>query len=94
MHNSNRKIAATVMVFLALLTGCASGDAKVKTWIGSTESSVISSYGVPTRSIKTNDGKDIFTYDNMNGYGHVVCQYTFTASAKGVIESAQSNCPW
>jgi hypothetical protein len=90
-----------VLLFLASLSGCASYDAAMKSWVGSTEHELILDWGPPTRT--ASDGSDgrilIYEYDRGGGKVHVndngdvtiragsVSTRMFYVNGKGVIYS-------
>jgi hypothetical protein len=54
---------ALVVAVALFLGGCATMDAKVKSWIGHHQSEVIRSWGVPTRVFPDGRGGAILMYD-------------------------------
>lgn len=82
-----------IAVLTSLLAGCTSTSDIMQTWIGSPESKLVSNWGAPDRSLKTDDGKEILTWNGRNGYGGIICQKTFVISKAGYIESYSNNCP-
>ena len=78
-------LAATIGVF-----GCTA--ATMKTWLGSSGSKVLASWGAPDRTAKTADGRTIYTWNGRNAHGEIICTMTFVVSANDVIESYSTNC--
>jgi hypothetical protein len=59
------------IVAVALVTGCASGEAykeKLASWEGAPESSLIASWGAPSASYRADDGTKIITYRSSRTY--------------------------
>jgi hypothetical protein len=94
---------AATAALLASLGGCAIAttgkfEAKLNNWVGSDESSLIQSWGPPTQSYETRDGRVLHTW-HLQGETAIVplstggavaidqsCNITFTLSPTGRVE--------
>jgi hypothetical protein len=82
----------TLLLLLCLaLSGCATTakyEAKLNTWIGVSEDSLIASWGVPDKEYHLNDGKKAIEFVHKNtvqtgGYSYTVPQTTYQAGTIG-----------
>ncbi len=82
----------TLLLLLCLgLAGCATTakyEAKLNTWIGTSEDSLIASWGVPDKEYRLNDGKKAIEFVRKNivqtgGYTYTVPQTTYQAGVIG-----------
>ena len=81
-----------IFLFCLGLYGCATTakyEAKLNTWIGVDEDSLISAWGVPDKEYRTNDGKKAVAYVNRNvvqtgGYTYTVPQTAYYSGTIGV----------
>jgi hypothetical protein len=80
-----------VLFFSLLLVGCAA--AQMKTWLGSSKNDLVAKWGVPHRSERLDNGKQVLTWDARNGYGRIICTQTFIVDSYGTIEDFETNCP-
>lgn len=80
-----------ILIFSIYLAGCAS--AVMKTWLGHDKNDLLAKWGVPDRSASLDNGKQILTWDNRNGYGQIVCRNTFIVDAYGRVEDFSTDCP-
>ena len=80
-----------LFVLVMLVSGCATTakyEAKLNTWVGASEDSLIASWGVPDKSYSLGDGKkavefihkDIF---ETGGYSYMVPQTTYQSGTIG-----------
>ncbi|MFH1458506.1 MAG: hypothetical protein ABIG31_04990 [Candidatus Omnitrophota bacterium] len=85
-------IKKTSLLLLCLsLTGCATTakyEAKLNTWIGASEDSLIASWGVPDKAYQMRDGKKAIGYMHKNvvqggGYTYTVPQTTYQTGTIG-----------
>lgn len=73
------------------LSGCATGakyDAKLNTWIGASENSLVASWGVPRRTYDMRDGKKAIEYVHKNtiqtgGYTYTMPETTYQSGTIG-----------
>lgn len=72
--------------FILLLTACA--DKTAKTWIGSSDTSLMASWGAPHRESRTSDGGRALTWFNPSGQ----CRTNFMVDRSGTITAANSDC--
>ncbi len=87
--------AATV-VLLFLTTGCVSTADVMKSWVGESESKLVSRWGAPDASVQTGDGKRVVTWKTLwNSSGNLyTCRRSFTIGAEGKVERwSYSGCP-
>jgi hypothetical protein len=80
-----------ILLLVINISGCAA--AVMKKWIGSSKDQVIQQWGVPDRSVKLDNGKQVLTWDGRNGYGQIICTQSFTINTDGNIEDFSTNCP-
>ena len=75
------------------LFGCATTSGTMKSWIGETETKLLSSWGAPDNALTLSDGSKVYTWKRLWGNGNLGRQ-TFTISAEGkVISWAYDNMP-
>ena len=80
-----------LLLLSLVLAGCATVakyEAKLNTWIGVSEDSLISSWGVPGKEYKLNDGKKAIEFVNKStihtgGYTYMMPQRTYQAGTIG-----------
>lgn len=83
-----------ILPFILLtLSSCATTADSMRSWIGFPKNQLLESWGVPDRTDKLDNGKQVITWDVRNGYGHIICMQTFTIDASGIIEKFSTNCP-
>lgn len=86
----NRPTAILILVSALVLGGCATAQQVGESWMGLTETQLLTSWGAPTRTA-TSGSKTIHTWERRNGYGQVTCQQTMVVS-NGVVSGHSSNC--
>lgn len=80
-----------VLLFCLWLYGCATTakyEAKLNTWVGANEDSLIAAWGVPDKEYHTSDGKKAIAYVHRNvvqtgGYTYTVPQTTYQTGTIG-----------
>jgi len=80
-----------LFVMLMLVSGCATAakyEAKLNTWIGVSEDSLIASWGVPDKTYEMGDGKKAIEYVHKNtiqsgGYTYTTPQTTYHSGKIG-----------
>ena len=80
-----------LFVMLMLASGCATTakyEAKLNTWIGTSEDSLIASWGVPDKTYQMRDGKKAIEYRHKNtiqtgGYTYTTPQTTYESGKIG-----------
>ncbi len=84
-----RAMVAFCLVFI--FSGCATTakyEAKLNSWVGASESALVSSWGVPDKVYAMNDGKKAVAYIHKDtvqsgGYSYVVPQTTYQTGTIG-----------
>ncbi len=79
------------LLFCLILSGCATTakyEAKLNTWIGVNEDSLIASWGVPDKEYHLSDGKKAIEFVNKNivqtgGYTYTMPQTTYQSGTIG-----------
>jgi hypothetical protein len=87
-RSKSRWLALSVVVLL-LNTGCVSLSDVMSSWVGKSESELLSRWGAPDSSAQTGDGKRVLTWKNIwsNGYGNLyTCRKSFTIGSDGKVE--------
>jgi len=82
---------ALILLLCLGFSGCATTakyEAKLDTWVGASEESLIASWGVPDKTFDMLDGKRAIAYVYKNifqtgGYSHTVPQTTYQAGTIG-----------
>ena len=83
--NTKFNIAFQILLLAAILLagGCATSN--MKSWMGSTESQLVSSWG-PPQQVYTQGGNRILTWENRWGeHGEITCRKSFTINSYGTI---------
>lgn len=81
----------TVLLFSIWMVGCAT--ANMKAWFGHSKYDLVSAWGVPDRSEKLDNGKQVLTWDARNGYGQIICNNTFTIDSNDKVDGFSTTCP-
>lgn len=76
-----------------ILAGCTSTGDAMKTWVGSSDSQLMASWGAPDLESRAGNGNRVLTYNGINGYGQIICRKTFVVNVQGTITSYSHNCP-
>jgi len=87
------RIAALGLVFS--LAGCINAGLPdfMKGSIGQTDDKIYARLGAPNRTVSTQGGGSVATWDERNLYGRVLCTITFVISSEHVITSGSTTCP-
>ena len=86
--------ASALLVAIAVSAiACVSTTSLMNSWIGKSESELLSSWGAPDTSRKMDDGRVIHTWKSLWGKRNNVrtCRKTFTISTAGKVEGAAYN---
>lgn len=80
-----------VLLVMALLlnAGCVSLSEVMQSWVGKSESELLSRWGAPDTSAQAGDGKRVLTWKNIwnDGYGNLyTCRKSFTIGTDGKVE--------
>lgn len=68
------------------LIGCTSTADALNTWIGQDENTLISQWGIPSRTYELDNGVKLIEYKRLTGiYGQNHCTRTFTVRKDGKI---------
>lgn len=57
-----QKLAYTLLLFIAIITGCSSQKKILNTWIGSSKYNLIQSWGPPSRTADDGNGGEVLIY--------------------------------
>ena len=79
-----------IILLVIYISGCAT--AEMKPWLGRSKNDLVQTWGVPDRSEKLDDGKQVLTWDGRNGYGQIICKQSFIIDTKGNVDSFSHNC--
>jgi hypothetical protein len=85
----------TILLAVAFLSGCASMDTKMNSWIGSSIDDVTASWGAPESSMNRADGGVAYTWIwfSSNQYGVRQCRQTFITDSTGkVVRWSYAGC--
>lgn len=86
---------ATLLLTVALMTGCASMDTVMSSWVGRSIDDVTATWGVPESRINRTDGGATYTWTTFssNQYGVHQCRQSFVTDPSGTIISwSYSGC--
>jgi hypothetical protein len=96
MQLENKKVidmrVHIIPVLLLLLSSCATTADAMRSWLGSSKNDLVESWGVPDRTEKLDNGKQVLTWDGRNGYGQIICIKSFTIGSSGKVERYSTNC--
>ena len=84
-----------MLLAVAILAGCASRRAIMKSWMGYHIDKATASWGAPESRISRNDGGFTYTWTTFssNQYGVQQCRQSFVTDSEGVIVSwSYSGC--
>lgn len=81
---------------LFLVSGCVSLSETMRSWVGKSESELLSRWGAPDSSARTDDGKKVLTWKTLwtDSSGNLeTCRQSFTIGTDGKVERwAYSGC--
>jgi len=80
---------ALIGVLLLGLGACETTQDRMNTWVGSTDSHLLATWGAPDRKAKTGGGINVVTYKTK---GKNACHKTFAIDADHRIIDANTNC--
>ena len=81
---STRLLALGVVTLL--LSSCVTSPTVIgQSWLGETETILLSKWGAPTRTVKT-DGTTIHTWDRRNDYGEEHCEQTMVVRGGSIVD--------
>ena len=97
MPRASARVAILLSV-LAVSSACTSGlQKRMQSWVGSTESQLLQSWGAPDRTQALDDGSKIHTWVDtwFTQQGQPVqCRKTFTVDRRGqVVKWSYAGCP-
>ena len=83
---------------IALAAGCVTTvttQSTLQSWVGHSETELVSSWGAPNAAIDTRDGNRILTWDAYWGdYGQSLCRKSVTVDGGGtVVAWSYHGCP-
>ncbi len=80
--------------FAALLTlaACQSIGDTQKTWVGSTDTALLASWGAPDLESSVPGRGRVMTYHVRNGYGQIQCRANFVVNTDHRVIDASNNC--
>jgi hypothetical protein len=90
------KPSALLLACTLSFSGCVSTSEIMQSWVGRSESDLVSRWGAPDSSTQTDDGKKVLTWktlwnDDNNIY---TCRKSFTIGVAGKVERwAYNGCP-
>lgn len=90
------KSLTTLLVVVVLMTGCASMDTVMSSWVGRPIDDVSSAWGAPESKMNLADGGVTYTWTTFssNQYGVRQCRQSFVTDPSGTIISwSYSGCP-
>lgn len=90
------RFCATMLLAVALLSGCASMESVMSSWMGSSIDDVTAAWGAPESRINRADGGATYTWTTFssNQYGVNQCRQTFVTDSSGTIVSwSFAKCP-
>ena len=81
-------LVAQLFAIAVLAASCVTTSNAMRSWVGKSESEILSEWGAPYSSRKLSDGRTVHTWRTIWGkQGNVrTCLQTFTISADGEIE--------
>ena len=87
------KASAMLVAIAVSATSCITTSSYMKSWVGKSETELLSSWGSPDSSRKLDDGRVIHTWRSIWGGRDNVhtCRQIFSISADGVVENSASN---
>lgn len=90
-----RKMFILSILISLLITGCASRESVMKSWMGNHIDDLTASWGSPSSIVDRSDGGKTYTWSEIvgNAYGVHQCRQTFVTNSRGTIISwSYSNC--
>lgn len=84
-----------VLVALLSVAAFAGNKSSMQSWVGQTESELISAWGAPTRTMQLADGTRVHTWESPYGKnGQRLCRQSFTIDSDGrIVSFSLQGCP-
>lgn len=83
-------------MLILILSGCVARSQIMDSWVGKSESELVSAIGAPDNVFETNDGKKVLTWKTVSGdkNGVGTCIRSYTVDQGGIIERwSYQGCP-